>query len=122
MGHRRDHVTGESIHSLVSATNPKPFTMKVVSFHKTLPITDPESFLDLTADQPLPGPHDLLVEVRAISVNPVDTKIRAGSGPGKPQGKVLILGWDAANMRRAHALVESGKTIGKIVLSGWTDQ
>ena len=46
--------------------------MKVISFHKSLPITDPESFLDLTADQPLPGPRDLLIEVRAISVNPGD--------------------------------------------------
>jgi zinc-binding alcohol dehydrogenase family protein len=72
--------------------------MKVISFHKSLPITDPNSFLDLTADQPLPGPHDLLVEVRAISVNPVDAKIRAGSGPGKPQGELPILGWDAAGV------------------------
>ena len=55
-----------------------------ISFHKSLPITDPEGFLDLTADQPLPGPRDFLVEVRAISVNPMDAKIRAGSGPGKP--------------------------------------
>jgi NADPH:quinone reductase len=63
-----------------------------------MPITDPESLPDLTADQPLPGPRDLLVEVRAISVNPVDAKIRAGSGPGKPQGELPILGWDAAGV------------------------
>src|SRR5215831_15898429 len=61
------------------------FTMKVISFRNSLPVTPPESFLDLTADQPVPGPRDLLVEVRAISVNPVDAKIRAGGGPGKPQ-------------------------------------
>jgi zinc-binding alcohol dehydrogenase family protein len=72
--------------------------MKVISFYKPLPIKNPESFLDLTADPPRPGPHDLLVEVRAISVNPVDTKIRAGGGPGKPQGELLILGWDAAGV------------------------
>jgi NADPH2:quinone reductase len=74
--------------------------MKVISFRKSLPITHPESFLDLTADQPVPGPHDLLVEVRAISVNPVDAKIRAGSGPGKPRGELPILGWDAAGVVR----------------------
>jgi Alcohol dehydrogenase GroES-like domain len=74
------------------------FTMKVIGFYKSLPITDPESFLDQTAVEPMPGPRDLLVEVRAISVNPVDTKIRAGSGPGKAQGEFPILGWDAAGV------------------------
>jgi NADPH:quinone reductase len=76
------------------------FAMKVISFHKSLPITDPEGFLDLTADQPLPGPRDFLVEVRAISVNPIDAKIRAGSGPGKPQSELSILGWDAVGVAR----------------------
>jgi NADPH:quinone reductase len=72
--------------------------MKIVSFYKSLPISDPESFLDLTAELPQPGPRDLLVEVRAISVNPVDTKIRAGGGPVKPGGELPILGWDAAGI------------------------
>src|ERR1700741_4784712 len=74
--------------------------MKVISFHKSLPITEPESFIDLTADRPLCGPRDMLVEVRAISVNPVDAKIRAGGGPGKPLGELHILGWDAAGVVR----------------------
>ena len=76
------------------------FAMKVISFRQALPVTSPESFLDLTADQPVPGPRDLLVEVRAIFVNPVDTKIRAGGGPGKPQGELPVLGWDAAGLVR----------------------
>jgi zinc-binding alcohol dehydrogenase family protein len=74
--------------------------MKIISFHKSLPIQEPESFMDLTADRPLPGPRDLLVEVRAISVNPVDAKIRAGGGPGRPHGELPILGWDAAGVVR----------------------
>jgi NADPH2:quinone reductase len=72
--------------------------MKTVSFHKPLPISDPDSFLDLTAEEPRPGPLDLLVEVRAVSVNPVDTKIRSGGGPGRPEGHLPILGWDAAGI------------------------
>src|SRR5271154_3434388 len=72
--------------------------MKIVSFHKPLPISDPESFLDLTGEEPRPGPRDLLVEVRAISVNPVDTKIRSGGEPGRPDGRWQILGWDAAGI------------------------
>jgi NADPH2:quinone reductase len=72
--------------------------MKIVSFHQPLPISDPQSFLDLTSEQPRPGEHDLLVEVRAISVNPVDAKIRLGGGPGRPDGQWQILGWDAAGI------------------------
>ena len=72
--------------------------MKIVSFHKPLPISNPDSLLDLTAEMPKPAPRDLLVEVRAISVNPVDAKIRSGGGPGRPDGQLQILGWDAAGV------------------------
>jgi NADPH:quinone reductase len=72
--------------------------MKIVSFYKSLPISDPNSFIDLAAEEPHPGARDLLVEVQAISVNPVDTKIRSGGGPGRPDGQLQILGWDAAGV------------------------
>jgi len=72
--------------------------MKAVSFRQQLPIENPESLIDLVMDKPKPGPHDLLVQVRAISVNPVDTKIRKGRGPGQPSGELKILGWDAAGI------------------------
>ena len=72
--------------------------MKIVSFHRSLPISDPASLLDLTAETPQPKPRDLLVEVRAISVNPVDAKVRSGGGPGRPDGQLQILGWDAAGV------------------------
>ncbi|HTX22136.1 MAG TPA: zinc-binding alcohol dehydrogenase family protein [Candidatus Aquilonibacter sp.] len=72
--------------------------MKAVSFYKSLPITDPQSLVDVSMDAPRPQPRDLLVEVSAISVNPVDTKIRAGGGPGRPDSQLQILGWDAAGI------------------------
>ena len=75
--------------------------MKIVSFHKSLPISDPESFLDLAADKPVPRVRDLLVEIYAIGINPVDAKIRAGGCPGAPDGSLKILGWDAAGIVRA---------------------
>jgi hypothetical protein len=62
--------------------NTKRRCMKIVSFYKPLPISDPNSFIDVTTEQPRPGARDLLVEVQAISVNPVDAKIRSGGGPG----------------------------------------
>ena len=70
--------------------------MKAVGFYKYLPIDDPESLLDVEVEQPQPTGRDLLVEVRAISVNPVDTKRRA-AGP-RPATELKILGWDAAGV------------------------
>ena len=72
--------------------------MKAIGFRQHLPIDHPESLLDLEIEKPSPGPRDLLVEVRAISVNPVDTKVRRGAGPGQPVGEVKIVGWDAAGV------------------------
>lgn len=51
------------------------------------------------AENPQVAGHDLLVEIRAISVNPVDTKVRAGMAP--PSGQSRTLGWDAAGVVRA---------------------
>jgi NADPH2:quinone reductase len=53
-------------------------------------VADGTDLVDRTVDLPQPGPRDLLVEVRAVSVNPVDTKVRAGNSGER------ILGWDAA--------------------------
>ncbi|MGE6822964.1 zinc-binding alcohol dehydrogenase family protein [Pseudomonas soli] len=73
--------------------------MKAIVFTQHgLPLTDPASLYDSDLPAPVPGPRDLLVEVRAIAVNPVDTKVRAGSG-STDQPKVL--GWDAVGLVRA---------------------
>ena len=72
--------------------------MKAISFRQHLPIENSESLIDVIVDKPKPGPRDLLVQIQAISVNPVDTKIRKGSGPGQPSGDLKILGWDAAGV------------------------
>jgi NADPH:quinone reductase len=69
--------------------------MRAVGYRKNLPISDPESLLDLELPVPVPGEHDLLVRVEAVSVNPVDVKVRAGSDPG---GEPKILGYDAAGV------------------------
>lgn len=72
--------------------------MKAIVFTQHgLPISDPAALFDTELEQPTPGPRDLLVEVQAISVNPVDTKVRAGSG-STAQPKVL--GWDAVGIVR----------------------
>lgn len=58
----------------------------------------PEVLHDVVLDDPTPGPRDLLVEVRAVSLNPVDTKIRVREDP--PPGAVRVLGWDAVGVVR----------------------
>ncbi|GAA3905263.1 zinc-binding alcohol dehydrogenase family protein [Actinoplanes auranticolor] len=69
--------------------------MRAVGYRRNLPISDPASLLDLELPVPSPGEHDLLVRVEAVSVNPVDVKVRAGSDPG---GDPKILGYDAAGV------------------------
>ncbi|MCQ4307967.1 zinc-binding alcohol dehydrogenase family protein [Pseudomonas stutzeri] len=73
--------------------------MKAIGYQQSLPIGDPRSLLDIELHDPTPGPRDLLVEVRAISVNPVDTKIRMRVQP--EDGQQQVLGWDAAGVVRA---------------------
>ncbi|MEG9529274.1 MAG: zinc-binding alcohol dehydrogenase family protein [Hyphomicrobiales bacterium] len=68
--------------------------MRAVGYRKSLPITDPEALVDCDLPQPEPGPRDLLVKVEAVSVNPVDTKVRRRAAP--EEGGVKVLGWDAA--------------------------
>ncbi|MGI4720174.1 MAG: zinc-binding alcohol dehydrogenase family protein [Janthinobacterium lividum] len=69
----------------------------VVYTQHGLPISDPNALQDTELPLPLAGPHDLLVEVRAVSVNPVDTKIRLGAPVTEPR----VLGWDASGIVRA---------------------
>lgn len=67
--------------------------MKAVAYRQILPITDAQSLIDVELPQPVAEGRDLLVKVEAISVNPVDTKVRQRANP---EGSDKVLGWDAA--------------------------
>jgi zinc-binding alcohol dehydrogenase family protein len=73
--------------------------MKAVGLTRYLPITDPQSLVDIELPKPGPLENDLLVRVEAVSVNPVDTKVRAPKEKVEPEPKVL--GWDAAGVVEA---------------------
>ncbi|EYF08918.1 zinc-binding alcohol dehydrogenase family protein [Chondromyces apiculatus] len=73
--------------------------MKAVALTRYLPIDDPESLLDVTLPDPTPTGRDLLVRVRAVAVNPVDTKVRSPKDKIEPSPRVL--GWDAAGVVEA---------------------
>lgn len=68
--------------------------MKAVGSTRPLPVTDPAALIDLELPKPKASGRDLLVRVMAVSVNPVDVKMRAWTTP--PEGQPLILGYDAA--------------------------
>jgi len=73
--------------------------MKAVGLTRYLPIADPDSLQDVELPRPEPGERDLLVRVEAVSVNPVDTKVRAPKAQTEAQPKVL--GYDAAGVVEA---------------------
>ncbi|MCP9630465.1 zinc-binding alcohol dehydrogenase family protein [Rhodopseudomonas palustris] len=73
--------------------------MKAVGYTKSLPIDDPNALTDVELPKPTPKPRDLLVAVKAVSVNPVDTKVRKRAAP--PAGETKILGYDAAGVVEA---------------------
>ena len=73
--------------------------MKATGLYKYLPIDHRESLLDLEVESPVAAGHDLLVEVKAISVNPVDTKRRAPKDLVEKTPR--ILGFDAAGVVKA---------------------
>lgn len=70
--------------------------MKAVAYQQSLPIDHPDALQDVDVSKPQAGGRDLLVDIKAVSVNPVDTKVRRGSAP--PAGEWKVLGWDAAGV------------------------
>ncbi|WP_246281135.1 zinc-binding alcohol dehydrogenase family protein [Saccharibacillus qingshengii] len=73
--------------------------MKAVALNEYLPIEREDSLIDVELDRPTPRGHDLLVRVKAVSVNPVDTKVRSPKARREEQPRVL--GWDAAGIVEA---------------------
>ncbi|WP_242589961.1 zinc-binding alcohol dehydrogenase family protein [Enterococcus sp. DIV0660C] len=66
--------------------------MKKIGFYQGLPIEEKASFIEITDAVPVATGHDLLVEVDAISVNPVDTKFRQNAAK---KDQLTVLGFDA---------------------------
>lgn len=73
--------------------------MKAVAYKKPLAITEAHVFSDIEIDQPIATGHDLLIQVKAISVNPVDIKMRQRTSPDNETWK--ILGHDAVGIVKA---------------------
>ncbi|KAJ8610113.1 hypothetical protein CTAYLR_007092 [Chrysophaeum taylorii] len=72
-----------------------PATMRAIGYSTSLAVTEPKCLEDICMPVPTPEPRDLLVEVKAVSVNPVDVKIRVWMAPETGH---KILGWDVAGV------------------------
>lgn len=68
--------------------------MRAIGYQQLRSADDPLTLVDIELPDPSPGPGDLLVQVEAISVNPVDAKVRRREAPA--DGAWKVLGWDAA--------------------------
>ncbi|MGJ4954740.1 zinc-binding alcohol dehydrogenase family protein [Bradyrhizobium sp. HKCCYLRH2015] len=73
--------------------------MKAVGYQQSLPITEDRALFDFETAKPEPKGRDIRVAVKAVSVNPVDTKVRKRAAP--PAGETKILGYDAAGVVEA---------------------
>lgn len=73
--------------------------MKATGYQKSLPITETGALLDIELPKPTAKGRDILVKVKAVSVNPVDTKVRRGVQP--EEGEYRVLGWDATGVVEA---------------------
>ena len=71
--------------------------MKAIGYKQNGPISAADSLIECEIETPKIGPRDLLVEVRGISVNPVDVKVRELMGP---ESGIKVIGYDAAGVVR----------------------
>lgn len=69
--------------------------MKAIGFRTSLPITEPDSFIEFEKEIPTATGRDLLVKIEAIAVNPVDYKVRGNSLKDRVQDQPKVIGWDA---------------------------
>lgn len=78
--------------------------MKAIGYRESGPIDRDDALIDITLPKPVPTDHDLLVEISATAVNPIDYEIRRNAAP--EDGEVRVLGWDAVG-----TVVEKGSLV-----------
>jgi zinc-binding alcohol dehydrogenase family protein len=87
--------------------------MKAIGYQQAGPIDRDNALVDIDLPKPVPEGRDLLVEVAAVSVNPVDAKVRRSAMPAPGDWKVL--GWDAVGRVAAKGEAVTGFEIGDAV-------
>ena len=82
--------------------------MKAVGFKRSLPIDEEQSLFNFETETPKPDNRDILVKIKAISVNPVDYKVRQNSSKDEVLEEPKIIGWDASGV-----IEEVGKDVSR---------
>nr|WP_307866929.1 zinc-binding alcohol dehydrogenase family protein [Variovorax sp. E3] len=85
----------QAAHQFLSPDN-QGRIMKAVGYKQAGPIDRQDALIDITLPKPVPTNHDLLVEIAATAVNPIDYEIRRNAAP--TDGEVRVLGWDAVGI------------------------
>ncbi len=75
--------------------------MKAIGFKTSLPISEPDSFIEFETAIPVPAGRELLIKIAAISVNPVDFKVRQNSAKDKVLDRPKVIGFDAVGVVEA---------------------
>ena len=75
--------------------------MKAIGISDYLPVDNEKCFVDFDAPKNEPDGRDILVAVKAIAVNPVDVKVRAGRGDNHTEHPPRVIGWDASGVIEA---------------------
>lgn len=73
--------------------------MRAIAYQTPQAITADTALVEIDLPTPEPQGRDLLVEIKAVSVNPVDTKLRRNAAPA--DGGWRVLGFDAAGIVKA---------------------
>ena len=84
--------------------------MRAIGYRTNQPITAKDALVDIDLPQPEANGHDILVQVKAVSVNPVDTKVRRNQSP--ENGEPRVLGFDAAGVVKAVGLAVQARRRG----------
>ena len=72
--------------------------MKAIGFKTSLPISQADSFIQFEKETPVPKGYELLVKIQAVSIKPVDYKIRQNSLKDKISDNPKSIGWDAVGV------------------------
>ena len=89
--------------------------MKAIGFKQSLRITEAESFMAFETEKPTPKGFELLVKIQAVSVNPVDFKVRQNAAKDTVLDTPKIIGWDASGVVEAVGGQTSKFKVGDLV-------
>ncbi|MDW5288512.1 zinc-binding alcohol dehydrogenase family protein [Formosa sp. PL04] len=89
--------------------------MKAIGFKQSLPISEANSFMAFDTEKPTPKGFELLVKIEALSVNPVDFKVRQNAAKDMVLDTPKIIGWDASGIVEAVGDQTSKFKVGDLV-------